>query len=87
MRRSHPDEPLAGLSSAAAEWLRTRWTGRTFASIGMANPVLGPERMRETLPHIAGAPAPLEIERRGHFLQEWGEAIARAALAHFGDAP
>jgi pimeloyl-ACP methyl ester carboxylesterase len=83
---SRPDEPFAVLSRAAADWWRMRWTGPTFAAVGMADPVLGPDVMRETLAHIAGAPAPLEIERGGHFVQEWGEAIARAALAQFGDA-
>jgi len=27
----------------------------------------------------------MEIEGGGHFVQEWGEPIARAALASFGD--
>jgi pimeloyl-ACP methyl ester carboxylesterase len=83
---SHPDDPFAILSRAAADWWSTRWTGPTFAAVGMADPVLGPEIMRRTLAHIAGAPAPMEIEGGGHFVQEWGERIATAALAHFGDA-
>jgi len=28
-----------------------------------------------------GCPAPMEIETGGHFVQEWGERIAAAALA------
>jgi hypothetical protein len=29
---------------------------------------------------IRGCPAPLEIPEGGHFVQEWGEEIARAAV-------
>ena len=33
---------------------------------------------------IRGCPAPLEIAEGGHFVQEWGEEIARAAVKAFG---
>ncbi|MBU6372542.1 MAG: alpha/beta fold hydrolase [Alphaproteobacteria bacterium] len=81
-----PEQPFAELSRAARDWWRTQWRGPTFAAIGMADPVLGPDVMAEVLAHIPGAPAPLEIEGGGHFVQEWGERIATAALAHFGEA-
>jgi hypothetical protein len=35
--------------------------------------------------HIKGCPAPMMIADGGHFVQEWGEPIAQAALKHFGD--
>ena len=81
-----PDQPFAQLSLQARDWWRTHWKGPTFAAIGMADPVLGPDVMADVLSHIPGAPAPMPIEGGGHFVQEWGEPIARAALAHFGDA-
>ena len=35
---------------------------------------------------IRGCPEPMMIAGGGHFVQEWGEPIAGAALASFGDA-
>ena len=35
---------------------------------------------------IHGCPEPMIIPEAGHFTQEHGEPIARAALAHFGEA-
>lgn len=81
-----PEQDFAVLSRAARDWWRTQWGGPTFAAIGMADPVLGPDVMADVLAHIPGAPAPLAIEGGGHFVQEWGERIAAGALAHFGDA-
>jgi hypothetical protein len=34
---------------------------------------------------IRGCPEPLVLPQAGHFVQEWGEEIARAALAAFGE--
>ena len=34
---------------------------------------------------IRNCPDPMVIEDGGHFVQEWGEAIARTALKSFGD--
>jgi haloalkane dehalogenase len=33
---------------------------------------------------VRNAPAPLEIKEAGHFVQEWGEEIAKKALEAFG---
>ncbi len=33
---------------------------------------------------IKGCPEPMVLPEAGHFVQEWGEPIARAALSHFG---
>lgn len=54
-------------------------------AIGMAEPVLGPPGMMKLNAMIANCPLPTEIEGGGHFVQEWGEPIARAALDSFGD--
>lgn len=32
---------------------------------------------------IKGCPAPMEVPEAGHFVQEFGDEVAKAALAHF----
>ena len=66
---------------AAAFW--SNFTGKSFMAIGMADPVLGPPAMYALKKLIKGCPEPMEIEEGGHFLQEWGADIARAALKSF----
>jgi len=84
-----PVEPgMEGVAESlrAAQFLRERWSGPTFMAIGMQDPVLGPPVMRALAQTIRGCPPPLEVPQAGHFVQEHGEAVARAALAAFGDA-
>ena len=69
---------------ASAQFFRERWTGETFMAIGQADPVLGEPVMRSLQAHIRNCPEPMLIADGGHFLQEWGEPIARAALQSFG---
>ncbi len=73
-------------SKAAAEFWSTEWSGPTFMAIGEADPVLGPPAMESLRRKIRGCPEPLRIPDGGHFVQERGEPIARAALAAFGGA-
>ncbi|MEO1251478.1 MAG: haloalkane dehalogenase [Pseudomonadota bacterium] len=60
------------------------WTGETFMAIGMQDPVLGPPAMHMLRKMIKGCPEPVEVADAGHFVQEWGEPIAKAALEKFG---
>jgi haloalkane dehalogenase len=80
-----PDMPGVEVSRRAAQFLRERWAGATFMAIGMQDPVLGPDVMRALSLTIRGCPEPLELGEAGHFVQEWGEAVARHALSAFGD--
>jgi hypothetical protein len=50
----------------------------------MQDPVLGEPVMRALQRRIRNCPEPMLVQEAGHFVQEWGEPIARAALAHFG---
>lgn len=75
-----PDAPGAGLSRQARDFWRNDWTGKSLMAIGMQDPVLGPPVMRDLHADIRHCPPPLEIADGGHFLQEWGETIARAAV-------
>jgi haloalkane dehalogenase len=77
------DAPGAVLSREAAAWWRHEWPGESFMAIGMKDPVLGPPAMHALREIIRGCPPPMEVAEGGHFVQEWGAPIARAALAHF----
>ncbi|MGD9018415.1 MAG: hypothetical protein PVH30_13580, partial [Desulfobacterales bacterium] len=78
-----PEAPGAALSREAREWLRTKWTGPVFMAIGMTDPVLGPPVMQALRRDIADCPEPYELADAGHFVQEWGEDVARRALSTF----
>ena len=80
-----PDAPGAALSRQARDWLSTEWSGDSFAAVGAQDPVLGVEVMQQVAGAIRGCPEPLVLEEAGHFAQEAGEEIARAALVHWGD--
>jgi len=79
-----PDADGAALSREARQWWSTQWDGQTFMAIGMQDPVLGPPAMRHLRTLIRGCPEPMEVAEAGHFVQEHGAPIARAALAAFG---
>ena len=70
----------AALSREARRFWRERWTGKSLMAIGMTDPVLGPPVMRALHADIRNCPAPIEIADAGHFVQEWGEPIARKAV-------
>jgi haloalkane dehalogenase len=72
-------------SQRAARFFREHWAGPTFMAIGMQDPVLGPPVMQALAQTIRGCPPPLEVAQAGHFVQEHGEAVARGAMAAFGD--
>ena len=80
----HPDAEGAELSRRARDWFRTQWNGKTFMAVGMKDPVLGPPVMARVREQIRNCPAPYEVVDGGHFLQEWGDDIAREALKVLG---
>ena len=53
-------------------------------AVGVADPVLGLDQMKAMQKIIRGCPEPLIIPEGGHFVQEWGDGIARYALKAFG---
>ncbi len=75
-----PDADGAALGRQARDWWRTQWRGRSFMAVGMQDPVLGPPVMAALRRLIAGCPEPFERTEAGHFVQEWGEEIARRAI-------
>jgi len=70
-------------SLAARQFWMNDWNGDSFMAVGMKDPVLGPKVMAMMHMLIKGCPEPMEIENAGHFVQEWGEPIAKAALEKF----
>ncbi|HSH07918.1 MAG TPA: haloalkane dehalogenase [Burkholderiales bacterium] len=81
-----PDAPGAEISRRARDWWRTVWRGDAFMAIGATDPVLGLEPMRALHAQIRGCAEPWIHSEAGHFVQEWGSEVARAALAHWGAA-
>lgn len=79
----HPEAPGTDVSNRAGQWWRESWSGRSFMAIGLRDPVLGEESMRPLRAMIRGCPEPMCLPEAGHFVPEWGGAVARAALAEF----
>lgn len=84
-----PVEPgMAGIEHgrrARAFWSE-EFDGPSFMAIGLRDAVLGEPVMRELRTSIRGCPEPMLVPEAGHFVQEWGEPVARAALEHFAAA-
>ncbi len=81
-----PDAPGAAISRKAREWWQDDWRGSAFMAIGAKDPVLGPPVMHALRKLIRNCPEPYVHTEGGHFLQEWGEDVARAALDHWRKA-
>jgi pimeloyl-ACP methyl ester carboxylesterase len=77
------DAPGADISRRARDWFQKEWTGESFMAVGMADPVLGPPMMEILRKMIPRCPEPMEIKEAGHFVQEWGEEVAKKALEAF----
>ena len=80
-----PDMDGVAVSQQAAAFWSGEFAGPSFMAIGGSDPVLGPPVMKMMHGLIRGCPEPLMIEEAGHFVQEWGDVVAPAALRSFGD--
>lgn len=80
-----PDMDGVEISKQAAAFWSSEWSGDSFMAIGGSDPVLGPPTMKMMHGLIKNCPEPLLIEEAGHFVQEWGDIVAPAALKSFGD--
>ena len=83
-----PTDPSMGgveVSREAIKWWSEQFDGHSFMAIGMTDPVLGPPVMERVHRAIRNCPEPMRVEEAGHFVQEWGEQVARAALAAWDD--
>jgi pimeloyl-ACP methyl ester carboxylesterase len=75
-----PDAPGAAISRKARDWWKSSWRGETFMAVGARDPVLGPPVMQALQKLIRGCPEPWMHAEGGHFLQEWGDEVARECL-------
>jgi tRNA(adenine34) deaminase len=78
-----PQDDGAAVSRQARDFWRERWQGQTLMAIGQQDPVLGEPAMRALREDIRGCPEPLLVAQAGHFVQEHGQEIARAAVGYF----
>ena len=81
------DPDMEGVETAtrAAAWWRADWSGPTFMAVGAQDPGLGGNQMDDLRATIKNCPPPMIVADGGHFVQEWGEDIARAARTKWGD--
>ena len=77
------DSDGAALSRAARDFWQHQWSGKSLMAIGMQDPVLGEPIMRSLAKIIRNCPEPLLIQEGGHFVQEHGQGIAKAAREYF----
>ena len=70
----------AEVSRQAQSFWRDEWRGKSFMAIGAQDPVLGVEVMQALRHHIRHCPQAMVLPEAGHFVQEHGELIAKAAL-------
>jgi len=88
--REFPDLAMVGPemegvaeAQAALKFWSQDWSGQAFMAVGGKDP--DAESMQAFRANIRGCPEPLMLAEVGHFVQEDGRAVARAALRAFGD--
>ena len=77
------DAPGAEISRKARDWFQKDWTGESFMAVGMADPVMGLPMMEILREMIPRCPEPIELKDASHFVQEWGDVVAKEALKAF----
>ena len=72
-------------TESALKFLQTEWEGESLMALWARDPVLGLTVTNQLRKTIRRCPEPMVLEEAGHFLHEWGEPVAHAALKRFGD--
>jgi len=83
MVMTDPSMEGVNTSKRAVNFWRNDWQGQTFMAVGAQDPVLGLDAMQMMQKTIKNCPPPMIVPEAGHFVQEWGDVVARAALTHF----
>ena len=79
---------MCGITTAerAQKFWQHEWKGQSFMAIGAQDPVLGVPVMRRLREIIRGCSEPMVLQQAGHFVQEWGDQVAQAALKYFSNS-
>ncbi len=78
-----PERAAVAEADAARKFWAGEWSGPSFMAIGADDPDVA--TMHTLRGQIRGCPEPLLLAGAGHFVQEYGESVARATLQSFGD--
>lgn len=78
-----PDADGAALSRLAEAFWQNDWTGQTLMAVGAQDPVLGLPVMAQLSQTLRGCGEPMVLANAGHFVQEYGQAIASHAVGFF----
>ena len=78
---SQPDDDGAAVSREAKEFWQHKWSGRARMAIGLLDPVWSEQVMVNLSPVIQGCAAPWRLPEVGHFVPEWGRAVAERWFA------
>lgn len=78
-----PGMPGIDYCQKARKFWSSEWKGKSFMAVGLQDIVLGKPVMDELHSTIRNCPPTMELEEAGHFVQEWGESVAQAALKSF----
>ena len=70
-------------AEAALKFWKEDWSGQSFMAIGGKD--ADKDAMETLRNNIRGLPEPFIVAEADHFVQEWGEPVARAVLNSFGD--
>ena len=77
-----PDMEGYMISQSALDYWE-RWRKPVFMAVGPEDRVITPQSMMRLRAKIHGCPEPYEVPGAGHFVQEHGDEVARAALEAF----
>jgi haloalkane dehalogenase len=80
-----PDMEGVDISKIAARWFGSNWRGDSFMAVGMKDVLITPALMERMHQILAIKRPALMLPEVGHFVQEHGAKVARAALAAWAD--
>ena len=79
----NPEMEGVNYAEDAKRFLSTEWDGQSFMAVGSLDPFFGQSIMDDLRSTIKNCPEPVVLSDVGHFVQEWGEDVAKKALKYF----
>lgn len=77
------DSPGAEISRQARDWWQTEWNGQALVFCGVHDDILSLPVMQLLSSWIKDCPPVIEVAEAGHFVQEWGENVAKRVVREF----